>query len=216
MGRSAFQGWIVGRRVPPRSRVTVRPWRPTCNVAHRATRVVNAHRAVAISGLSSRQQRPHAAAARVMLAPHQSGRAAEHREIGQHDLADTVAMHDTATRTRRPFAVDRDDDLEPQGPVGDTNHDDVGRSTSSAHMRVASVSKQGLLETRRLQTSLRIAEPPCAAPGIRLRSTRLKRGAPTMACRRPAVRCISDVSIHRVFRCAGRCRTVRRRTRTSC
>lgn len=38
-----------------------------------------------------------------------------------------------------------------------------GRPTSSAHIRVALVSKQGLLETRRLQTSLRITEPPCRA-----------------------------------------------------
>lgn len=67
-----------------------------------------------------------------------------------------------------------------QSPTPTTTTSD--RPTSRAHMRAGSVSKQGLLAIRRLQTSLRFAEPPVPRPGIPTRpSPALRRGAPETA-----------------------------------
>jgi hypothetical protein len=50
-------------------------------------------------------------------------------------------------------------------------------------MRVASVSKQGLLETRRLQTSLRIAEPLCRARDPPVRTPHTSNAESRQSCR---------------------------------
>jgi hypothetical protein len=39
-----------------------------------------------------------------LLAPHQSGWAAEHGQVNQLDLADSVSMHDPAAAAARSFA----------------------------------------------------------------------------------------------------------------
>jgi hypothetical protein len=98
-----------------------------------------------------------------LLTPQQPYRPTQARQIDQCDLADTMAMHHHNTRTRRPLTLKRDYDPQPQRPVAVANHDHIGQADHQrAHAR--SIGFQaGPLETRRLQTSLRIAEPLCRA-----------------------------------------------------
>jgi hypothetical protein len=63
-----------------------------------------------------------------LLAPHQPSGPTEHRQINEHDLANTVSMHPTATRTRSPLALTRDHDPQPQRPLINTDHGDLGQA----------------------------------------------------------------------------------------
>ena len=78
-----------------------------------------------------------------LLAPHQTGRPAEHRQIDQLDLAHPVTMSDhPATRRRRARRVAITIRSQPgHSPTPTTVTS--GRPTSSAHMRVGSVSNRG-------------------------------------------------------------------------
>ena len=98
-------------------------------------------------------------AAPALLAPHQPGRAAEHRQIHELDLADPVSMHDPATRTVGSTGRRLDNNAQPPRPVPDTDHVHVGQPDQErAHAR--SIGFQaGLLATQRLRTSLRLPEP---------------------------------------------------------
>ena len=70
-----------------------------------------------------------------LLAPHQPGRPTEHRQIDQHDLADTVTMRRPFT-ARRPLTVGRDHDAQPLRPLADTDHAHVGQADQQrAHAR---------------------------------------------------------------------------------
>jgi hypothetical protein len=65
-------------------------------------------------------------------------------------------------------------------PVGDTEHHDVGQADQQrAHARSIRFQAGGLLETRRLQTSLRIAEPLRRVADLPVRHPTLKREAPS-------------------------------------
>jgi hypothetical protein len=79
---------------------------------------------------------PAPGATPALLAPHQPCRAAEHRQVHEHDLANTVTMHCATAPTCRSLRVDRDDDAEPGRQVADTDHDDVGQADQQrAHAR---------------------------------------------------------------------------------
>ena len=88
-------------RRPPRD--TVRPWRPTCTVAHRAARVVIAQpRRGDPRVLLGPRRRTAVGQRHRCLSPHQPGRATEHRQIDQLDLASTVIVRRRAAPgTRR-------------------------------------------------------------------------------------------------------------------
>ena len=123
----------------------VRCGRPATSPTRRP--VVNAHRACAISALSSHQQRPHVAQRQRCL--RHTSRPADRtpadpraRPRGSRDGAPTATAH--AGRSARVSITTRSHLGHSPTPITLTS----GRPTSSAHMRVASVSKQGLLETR--------------------------------------------------------------------
>ena len=78
---------------------------------------------------------PTCRASPALLAPHQPGRPPEHRQIDQHDLADTMAMR-RPFATRRPLDVGRDHDAQPLRPLADTDHAHVGQADQQrAHAR---------------------------------------------------------------------------------
>ena len=130
---------------------TARPLRPTCNVDQRAARVVSAQRAVAISGSSSHQQRPQAVQRQRCL-----------RHTSRVGLPNTGKS--TNSTSRIPCRCTRPPHEQPGRSAGNstTTRSQFGQSptpikftsgkpTSSAHIRVTSVSKQGLLATQRLR-----------------------------------------------------------------
>ena len=94
--------------------------------------------------------------------PHQPDRTPEAGQIHEHDLAVPVSVRgDRATRTDRTILGADDLDTQPSRPVAHTQHRDVGQADKErAHARKIGL-QQGLLETRRRKTPLRIAEPLC-------------------------------------------------------
>ena len=126
---------------------TERPCPPTCRVTQRAARVVSAHRADAICGSCSVHVRRHTGHCQRCL--HHTNRAGRpntgrstnttsrvscrHADRPQHDGRSglvVIAIRNHPGHSPTPTTVTPD------------------RPTSSAHMRVGSVSKQGLLETQ--------------------------------------------------------------------
>jgi hypothetical protein len=66
-----------------------------------------------------------------LLAPYQTGGAAEHRQVHELNVADAVTMRDHRARHRRTV-VGRDHDPQPMGPFTHTQHGDVTQATSRA------------------------------------------------------------------------------------
>jgi len=96
-------------------------------------------------------------AAPALLAPHQTGWSAEHRQIDQHLLPDTVTMRRPRT-ARRPLDVDGDHDAQPPRPLTNTDYGNVGQADQRrAHARTIRFQAGAPRDSRR-QTSLRIAE----------------------------------------------------------
>ena len=164
---------------------TERPWRPTCTVAHRAARVVNAQRLDAIRGSCSVQRPPTRRATPALLAPHQPGRAAEHRQIDQLDLADPVTMRRPRRSTTAARARSRSRSAATAATRRHRPRVTSGRPTSSAHMRVASVSNRGSSRLDRRQTPSESRAPvprpgplPDRSPHPQIRSARKGRHDP--------------------------------------
>lgn len=70
-----------------------------------------------------------------LLAPHQTSGPTEHRQIHQHDIANTVTMR-RPPATRRPFALGGDHDPQPARPLTDPDDSDIGQADQQhAHAR---------------------------------------------------------------------------------
>jgi hypothetical protein len=127
---------------------------------------------------------PAPGATPALRAPHQPGRSTERREIDERNLAHTVTLHDTATRTHGPIRVGGDDDTEPQRPLLDTHHHDVRRANEErAHARSIGVQARASRDS----TTSDIAEnrrAPVPRPGPSRQNTpHLKRGEPSILSR---------------------------------
>ena len=91
---------------------------------------------------------PARRAAPALLAPHQPGRAAEHRQIDELDVACPMPMSKDTT-TRRGHKGHGDHDVQPLRPLTDPDHRDVGQPDQQrAHARRLRL-QQGLLDSDR-------------------------------------------------------------------
>ena len=176
-----------------------------CNIRHRVSVAADLQRRP--PGRPCRQRAPSSTDLRVLvtptaattgaapalLAPHQPGRAPEHRQIDHLDVADTVTMHDAAAVAPGSWTRDFDDDSQPSRPVAHTNDVHVGQADEQcAHAR--SIRFQaGAPQDSMTSTSPRIAGPLRRARDLHDQPIpTLRREAPDMSVIHPPLLAVGD------------------------